>query len=100
MSRHRSSFAIAAFEAGWYIVISQANRIEPVLKCSNATIMLERSTIPNSFQGRNLIIAGAFVRFKRIAWVGANSHLHHVESRSEEHTSELQSQSNLVCPLL
>src|SRR5688572_31239597 len=28
------------------------------------------------------------------------AHLHRVERRSEEHTSELQSQSNLVCRLL
>src|SRR5688572_31659420 len=29
-----------------------------------------------------------------------HAHLHRVDARSEEHTSELQSQSNLVCRLL
>src|SRR5256886_9140984 len=34
-------------------------------------------------------------------WRGARHHVaHHVAARSEEHTSELQSQSNLVCRLL
>src|SRR5205085_8103875 len=32
--------------------------------------------------------------------VSRSSHLPHVVARSEEHTSELQSQSNLVCRLL
>src|SRR2546430_3159049 len=33
-------------------------------------------------------------------WVAANAVLYSLRSRSEEHTSELQSQSNLVCRLL
>src|SRR2546430_13641900 len=37
----------------------------------------------------------------RLAWLGVGPQPLHQELRSEEHTSELQSQSNLVCrPLL
>src|SRR2546430_9891006 len=37
---------------------------------------------------------------RQIADVGARRDEHAVQPRSEEHTSELQSQSNLVCRLL
>src|SRR5690606_41871103 len=70
---------------------------------------------PSSEQSSALgcFIAGLFVGLGRsgagrasILWLfnlfrrSAESAAHHVEGRSEEHTSELQSRENLVCRLL
>src|SRR5689334_23577905 len=47
--------------------------------------------------------AGASIRWLLLAWLGITTAARvalHVETRSEEHTSELQSQFHLVCRLL
>src|SRR2546427_3670326 len=49
-----------------------------------------------SFLGRSIRLSGE--QYTVIGWTGPRSFGHH--RRSEEHTSELQSQSNLVCRLL
>src|SRR5256886_15729658 len=49
--------------------------------------------LPISDAGRATVAGGRGA----IGWIGHQSHLY---GRSEEHTSELQSQSNLVCRLL
>src|SRR5688572_31115004 len=46
----------------------------------------------------NYSIGGAFIRIDAATWSHPGSGIR--MSRSEEHTSELQSQSNLVCRLL
>src|SRR2546430_12403601 len=57
-------------------------------------------------QSEVLVDVKKIERLHRIAWddgalsVGACVTHHTLETRSEEHTSELQSQSNLVCRLL
>src|SRR2546427_6167606 len=50
-----------------------------------------------SIWGNDTVHQAPFQRFLRIDRVGGQEQLH---GRSEEHTSELQSQSNLVCRLL
>src|SRR2546430_11412502 len=45
-------------------------------------------------------VAYAFAEAVRLLAVGRQAHGHVLVERSEEHTSELQSQSNLVCRLL
>src|SRR5688572_32334626 len=52
-----------------------------------------------------LVLAGGFVfaakqHFAAVQYGYQNEHLRNERKRSEEHTSELQSQSNLVCRLL
>src|SRR2546430_11173494 len=57
---------------------------------------MDEATITDwSFPGRGLIRGDALARYVREATGGRT-----IEKRSEEHTSELQSQSNLVCRLL
>src|SRR2546430_8754701 len=51
----------------------------------------------SSFQTREGNAGSALVRFARSGAPAVNRYL---QARSEEHTSELQSQSNLVCRLL
>src|SRR2546430_12993937 len=58
-------------------------------------------TIVNAFHGPTYIIAAVvLVALVILAWRYIRSRRSDDGSRSEEHTSELQSQSNLVCRLL
>src|SRR2546430_4225476 len=71
---------------------------------------LFRSEILRSGNGRNNRRGGRLGPFSPYPWLGdargaeapspADGHVHSPAPRSEEHTSELQSQSNLVCRLL
>src|SRR2546426_5855634 len=52
------------------------------------------------FRSGDLIDDGLEPLLELAAVLGAGNHRRHVERRSEEHTSELQSPCNLVCRLL
>src|SRR5205814_9880665 len=57
----------------------------------------EQGVVPNCYNLRN---ARAKVRKRRLLWASAPESFRAVDSRSEEHTSELQSLRHLVCRLL
>src|SRR2546427_8598568 len=69
----------------------------PISETSDFTTLAERL---NRMTDHLLDAQGQLVRSEKLASVGRLASFSERTSRSEEHTSELQSQSNLVCRLL
>src|ERR1051326_2932688 len=67
-------------EACRHIVISQPRRIEPIFKSRDTAIVLERSTVPDTFKRRNLIVTSTSQTFDSTARICADAHLKNVIS--------------------
>src|SRR5688572_32342111 len=92
--RTKSLLLIAALAAGTLLAAGGATaqiRSDLSAGVSHLMVAVESARIPQADIGTAL---------DDFAWNGANGESHVVKTRSEEHTSELQSQSNLVCRLL
>src|SRR2546427_10753878 len=72
------------------------SRVDDVSQRGGAAVVEIRSVLPQSRERRGAVLLGRASRGVARRAVG----LGFADDRSEEHTSELQSQSNLVCRLL
>src|SRR5690349_12941950 len=53
MTRHSASLDAVAIKACWDVLGTEAPRVHPVFQCRDGSIMLERTAIPPTLEGRN-----------------------------------------------
>src|SRR5262245_47136556 len=57
MSLHGPRLHSKTFESCWHIIILQAPGVKPIFKSSYRAAVLERASVPYSFQRRHLVVA-------------------------------------------
>src|SRR2546430_728476 len=101
----KGAFVFESIPAGKYQIIAHLDRVPDVVKTvttngANQTIDFELTLAPVSEQVIVTASGSAEALASSYLAVSSVSALELLQKRSEEHTSELQSQSNLVCRLL